>query len=420
MAAEIEAGSDSALRPADEAALAETVADLLARGEAVEVVGAGTKRAFGRPDAPPLRLETAAFDGIRLYEAEELVMSAGAATSLDVIEAALAACNQMLAFEPPDMAALYRCGRARHDRRRVRGAISPGRGACVSGAARDHILGVRAVSGRGEAFKAGGRVVKNVTGYDVPKLLSGAFGTLAVMTEVTFRVLPAPETTATLLASRTGDVELLAAMTEALASPHDVSGAAVLSGAVAAQSKVAALAAIGAPVAALRVEGFGPSVAARLAALTELLGSGRALAVLEDAESAVLWREVRDLAAYAPDAPLGRERCVWRVSIPGSGAAEVLDAVSRATAFECIADWGGGRLFLAVPEGIGDAFAPSVRAAAAAAGGHAILLRAPDALRRIVPPFPPQGATLAALTARVKSAFDPHGVLNPGRMYEGV
>ncbi len=419
MAAEIEAGSDSALRPADEAALAETVADLLARGEAVEVVGAGTKRAFGRPDTPPLRLETAAFDGIRLYEAEELVMSAGAATSLDAIEAALAACNQMLAFEPPDMAALY--GAA--GRGTIGGAFAvnlAGPRRVRSGAARDHILGVRAVSGRGEAFKAGGRVVKNVTGYDVPKLLSGAFGTLAVMTEVTFRVLPAPETTATLLVSGAGDVELLAAMTEALASPHDVSGAAVLSGAVAAQSKVAALAAIGAPVAALRVEGFGPSVAARLAALKELLGSGRELAVLDDADSAVLWREVRDLAAYAPDAPLGRERCVWRVSIPGSGAAEVLDAVSRATAFECIADWGGGRLFLAVPEGIGDAFAPSVRAAAAAAGGHAILLRAPDALRRIVPPFPPQGATLAALTARVKSAFDPHGVLNPGRMYEGV
>jgi glycolate dehydrogenase FAD-binding subunit len=413
----VESGSDSALRPADEAALAETVADLLARGEAVELVGAGTKRALGRPDPPPLRLETAAFAGIRLYEPEELLMSAGAATPVAEIEAALAERRQMLAFEPPDMAVVFGAtGRATIGGAFAANLAGPRR--VRAGAARDHILGVRAVSGRGEAFKAGGRVVKNVTGYDVPKLLAGSFGTLAVMTEVTFRVLPAPETTATLLA-RGSDVALVTAMTTALGSPHDIAGAAVLSAAVAAQSAVVTVAAIGAPVAALRVEGFGPSVAARTEALKSILADHE-LGVLDRAESETLWREIRDLAAFAPAAPLGRERCVWRVAVPGSAAPEVLGAVGRDTRFECIADWGGGRIFLAVPEGGGDAFAPAVRAAAAAAGGHAVLLRATDAIRRAVPPFAPQPAALAALTARVKSAFDPHGVLNPGRMYEGV
>ncbi len=417
MAAELD--TDSALRPADEAALAAQIAELLARGESVALAGNGTKRGLGRPDAPPLRLETASFAGIRLYEPEELVMSAGAATPVAEIEAQLAAHGQMLAFEPPEMAILY----GDEGRGTIGGAFAAnlaGPRRVRAGAARDHILGVRAVSGRGEPFKAGGRVVKNVTGYDVPKLLAGSFGTLAVMCEVTFRALPAPETTSTLLVSTGRDVELLAAMTDALASPHDVSGAAVLSGAVAAQSQVGALAALAAPVAMLRVEGFGPSVAARVAALKDLIGPAREIAVLDGAESAVLWREVRDLAAFAPGAPLGREKCVWRISVPGAAAAGALDAISRATAFDAVLDWGGGRLFLAVPEGIGDAFAPAVRAAAEAAGGHAVLVRAPEGLRRVVPPFPPQPAALAALTARVKSAFDPHGVLNPGRMYEGV
>jgi glycolate dehydrogenase FAD-binding subunit len=208
-------------------------------------------------------------------------------------------------------------------------------------------------------------------------------------------------------------------MTDALGSPHDVSGAATLSRAVAARSAVRTVAAIGAPVAALRIEGFGPSVAARIEALKDLL-EDRELTVLDRTESATLWREIRDLAAFAPDAQLGRDRCIWRVALPGSAAPEFLDAVGRVTRFDCVADWGGGRMFVAVPEGQGDAFAPAVRAAAAAAGGHAMLVRAPDAVRRVVHPFPPQAAALAALAARVKSAFDPHGVLNPGRMYEGV
>ncbi len=409
--------TDSALRPADEAALAEAIADLLARGESVELVGGGTKRALGRPDPPPLRLTTAAFAGIRLYEPEELVMSAGAATPVAEIEAELARHNQILAFEPPDMAALYGAtGRCTIGGAFAANLAGPRR--IRAGAARDHILGLSAVSGRGEPFKAGGRVVKNVTGYDVPKLMAGSFGTLAAMTEVTFRVLPAPETEATLVVAG-ADTALVAAMTAALGSPHDVSGAAALSGAVVAQSAVAAVAAIGAPVAALRIEGFGPSVAARTEALKSLLAEHE-LAAIEGAESRALWREIRDLAAFAPEAPLGRVSCIWRVALPGSKAPEALAAIRRATGFEAVLDWGGGRIFLAVPEGPGDAFAAAVREAAQAAGGHAVLVRAPDALRRIVAPFPPQKAALAALAARVKSAFDPHGVLNPGRMYEGV
>ncbi len=217
------------LRPADEQQLSEAIATCSVRGETLELSAGGSKRGYGRKVDAAHTLDLSAFAGIRLYEPEELVLTAGAATDLGEIERALAAARQHLAFEPPDWRHLWGSNAAPT----LGGVIAcnlSGPRRLRDGAARDHHLGFRAVSGRGEQFKSGGRVVKNVTGYDLSKLIAGSFGTLAAATEVTVKTVPAPEETRTLLLSGLGDAEALAAMTAALAAPYEVSGAAHLPG----------------------------------------------------------------------------------------------------------------------------------------------------------------------------------------------
>jgi glycolate oxidase FAD binding subunit len=278
------------------------------------------------------------------------------------------------------------------------------------------VLGVHGVSGRGEAFKSGGRVVKNVTGYDLSKLMTGSYGTLAALTEIAIKVLPAPEKIRTVLVFGLDDEAAQRAMTAALNSSHEVSGAAHLPLAVAAQSGVSYVGGAGGAVTALRVEGFGPSVAARTEALRELLGSFGALEELHSANSALLWQEVRDVVPFqAGDQPL------WRISVtPGAGAAVVRD-IADAQPGAVYYDWGGGLIWYRLDGQIDDAGAAAIRAAVGRyGGGHATLVRASDEVRALVDVFEPQADGLAALSARVKDSFDPRRILNPGRMYRGV
>jgi len=251
------------------------------------------------------------------------------------------------------------------------------------GAARDHFLGCTAVTGRGELVRAGGRVVKNVTGYDVPKVLAGSWGTLAVLTEVTVRVAPAPETERTLrVASRTPE-DALRVLTAALGSAHDVSAAAFDP----------------ARGALLRIEGFAASVDARAAALRELLATAHD--AVEAAESRALWREIGSASVLAS------HPVVWRVSVPPSDAPRVVAALAPE---RYVLDWGGGLIFAAYRD------VDAARVRGAVRNGHATLLKAPADARRAVPSFPPPEPKLAALGARLKRAFDPDGKLNPGRM----
>ena len=283
-----------------------------------------------------------------------------------------------------------------------------------AGAARDHFLGMHAVSGRGERFKAGGRVVKNVTGYDVCKLLAGSYGTLALMHEVTVKVLPAPERTRTVLVFGLEPAAALDALGAALGSAHEVSGAAHMPAEIAARSAVSYVSGAGAAVSAVRVEGFPASVEARCEALRALLGPFGAVEELHSKNSATLWREIRDVRAFAGDS-----RPLWRLSVPPASGAAAAARVAEAADVRALFDWGGGLLWLAV-DGAPDAGEVPVRAAAMAVGGHATLVRADAPTRAARAVFQPQATGLAALTARIKRAFDPTGVLNPGRMYAGV
>src|SRR5436305_11092632 len=241
------------LQPRTAKDLVDAVQWALSRGAALELVGHGTKRAIGRPAQSDLTLDLSGLTGVILYEPEELVLSAQAGTPLEEIEALLAAQGQHLAFEPMDYGVLLNGAAASGTIGGTLAANLSGPRRIAAGAARDHFLGFEAVSGRGEAFKSGGRVVKNVTGYDLCKLIAGSWGTLAALTTVTIKTLPRPQTQATVVVSGLDDATAVRAMTAAMATSCDVSGAAHLPATVAARIEPSVAA--GRSLTLLRLEG---------------------------------------------------------------------------------------------------------------------------------------------------------------------
>ena len=394
--------------PANLDELRDAVVTALAAEEPVEIIGGGSKRGLGRPLQTPHLLDLSSLVGIRDYEPSELVLTAGAATPLAEIERTLAEHGQMLAFEPPDWRDLLGGG----GEPTLAGALAcnlAGPRRIKAGAARDHFLGFRGVSGRAEAFKAGGKVVKNVTGYDLCKLMAGSYGTLAALEEVTVKVLPRPETAATVLFSGLEPTTAVRLMSAALGSPHEVSGAAYLpNGAGAAPPRTVAL----------RVEGPAPSVAFRRDALAQEHKAAGA-EFLADSDSASLWRAIGEAS---PLAGFG-DRAVWRVSVAPSRGAEFAETIGRSLDAVWFLDWGGGLVWAAVA-GTEDGGAETIRGAIRGddgqGTGHATLIRGSAALRRAVAVFEPQPPGLAALSRRVKEAFDPRHILNLGRMAEGL
>jgi glycolate oxidase FAD binding subunit len=398
-------------RPRTAEDLKEVIAWAVAEEVPVEIIGAGTKRGFGRPGEAKTLVALDGLSGIGLYEPAELVMSAKAGTPLPEIEARLAENRQQLAFEPPDYGALLGGAPGRGTIGGVFACNLSGPRRIKAGAARDHFLGVQAVTGRGDLIKSGGRVVKNVTGYDLCKLLAGSFGTLAALTEVTFKVLPGPEEACTLAVPAVDRTRGFAALRAAMASPCDVAGAVWLPAAVAGR-ETRALAGMG-DVALVRLEGQRPSVRARADRLKALLAGAKAIEELGRGESMALWQEIRDVALLPGGTPL------WRISVPPTAGAPLLEALAQDLPFAWLADWAGGLLWLAVADAP-DAGADRIRAAIAAPGGHATLVRGSAELRAAVPVFQPQEPALARLSARVKESFDPKRILNRGRVYPDV
>ncbi|WP_454918930.1 glycolate oxidase subunit GlcE [Xanthobacter sediminis] len=393
----------------DEQDVADAVAAAFGRRRTLDVVGSGSKRALGRPAAADAVLDVSALSGVTLYEPEELVLAARCGTPHRDIEDMLAARGQMLAFEPMDTGPLLGGPAGAGTLGGLLAVNLSGPRRISAGAARDHALGLRAVSGRGEIFKAGGRVVKNVTGYDLPRLFAGAFGTLGVATEITLKVLPRPETECTVLVPGLAPARAAEAMSAAMGSSCEVSGAAYAPAAVA--GRMPGLTA--ADAVALRLEGVAPSVSARRDMLLRVLAPFGAAEILEAAASTALWRSVRDAAPFAGQG----ERALWRISTAPTAGPPLAARLSAELGAEACCDWAGGLVWLALPGA--DAAADKVRAALAPHGGHATLIRASAAERTRAAVFQPLDGALAALTQRVKASFDPGGVLNPGRMHEG-
>jgi glycolate oxidase FAD binding subunit len=379
------------LKPTSDAELSQMIAE--AQGP-LEVIGTGTKRRLGRPVQAAASLDMSGFSGVIVYEPEELILEVGAGTPLSEVEALIGAKSQQLAFEPPDWSGLL--GSAHGGT--VGGLVScnlSGPRRIKSGAARDHVLGLRGVTGAGDVFKAGARVVKNVTGYDLPKLLTGSYGTLAALTAVILKVLPAPETEETVVLRGLDDAAAVAAMSLAMQSACEVSSAAYVPG----------------EAVYLRLEGIAASVAYRRDALATLLATP--VEVMAAKTSGQTWRAIRDGAMFADN----NSHPLWRLSVAPSDAPEIIRRLKAKLDIRYLFDWAGGLIWIEVPPEA-DAAAGLIRQAFTQ--GHAMLIRAPDAVRAAVDVFQPQEAALAALSARVKDSFDPRHMLNPGRMYRSI
>ena len=400
------------LKPRNARDVEEALRWAVAEEKPLEVIGQGSKRAVGRPSQTDLTLDLSGLTGVTLYEPEELVLSAKAGTPIAEIEALLDSHGQQLAFEPADYGALFGQPAGQGTLGGVVAANLSGPRRIKAGAARDHVLGITAVTGRAETIKTGGRVVKNVTGYDLCKVLSGSWGTLAAMTEITIKVLPKPETEATVLVEGLTDAQGCAAMAAATATSADVSGAAHLPDHVASWFE-------GLPKAdaatVFRIEGVAPSVAHRREQLVAQLKGFGAVTILDETASRALWRDIRDVKAFAVAS--ARHRPLWRLSTAPASGYRLVDFITPAA--QMFYDWAGGLVWVGMPYE-DEADAGSVRTAVAALGGHATLIRAPAAVRASVDVFQPEEPGVRALSRRIKESFDPRGVLNPGRIWAGV
>lgn len=391
---------EATLKPRDAAETCEAIKWAAAEHKPVEIIGQGSKRELGRPVQAAHVLDLSDLSGVMDYEPAELILTVKAGTPIAEIEKLVADNGQELSFEPIDYGPLLGKSSGQGTIGGVVAANLSGPRRVKAGAARDHILGMEAVSGRGEIFNSGGKVVKNVTGYDLPRALCGSWGTLAVATSMTLKVNPRPETSATFVLNGLSDEDATKAMCAAMGSSAEVSGAAHLP------------AGIEGPDARtlLRLEGFATSVDYRYSSLESLLAPyGRATRLDSDASEA-LWRRIRDVMPFASSSTP-----VWRVSVAPTAGTGLVARLKETLDIEAFFDWSGGLVWVNCPDGV--VHDKVIReAVSASGGGHATLIRADASERVSVPVFEPQPDALANLAKRIKDQFDPHGILNPGRM----
>ena len=418
MTAEFGFESVDTLKVRDAKDVEEVVRAAIASEQPLEIIGHGTRRAIGHPMATNAVLDLSALNAVSAYEPNELIITVQAGAPLADVQSLIDSKNQQFAFEPMDTSALLGVSGSGTIGGMI-GAGLAGPRRIKAGGARDHLLGAHAVSGFGDSFKTGGRVVKNVTGYDLCKLLAGSWGTLAVMTEVTLKVMPKPESERTLVLGGLDDVTANRAMTAALGSPYDVSGAAHVPNSAFRPARGAFAGLVGA--------GAGGHAAA--ARGHRRLGGGSRQFARQDARAVRAGGNAagcglgNGLERHPRRRALRRRRRARRLA----GVADRLSAglrgalgqaLARETGGDVIYDWGGGLIWAALPPKP-DAQAALVRQRVEAAGGHAALIRASEQTRRHVDVFHPQAAGLAALSQRVRHSFDPKIILNRGRMLRG-
>jgi len=391
--------------PRDEIEVAEIIKDAASRCSPLRIEGGGTKSSAGRPVHADSVISSTSLRGIAVYEPSELVIQVRSGTPVDEVQSQLRENGQDLPFEPPHFNSLY-VGRGRPTIGALAAMNLSGSRRISAGAARDCLLGVRFINGRGEIIRSGGRVMKNVTGLDLVKLMAGSWGTLGFLTEVTFKVLPSARASETLCLEGLADKDAIEVLTVAMGSPYDVSGAAHIpeqDADVPAQTLI-------------RIEGSHSSVEVRVKRLQALIRKYGPVLRLGEDQTAVVWAAIRELTPLRARS----DEIVWRLSVPPSAASVVTELIhSKLEAARWYFDWSGGLIWLALP-GQPDAGCNIVRAAVAAVGGYATLMRASEEVRRSVPVFHELSPALMAITTKLKNSFDPNGILNPSRMYDRV
>jgi len=384
----------------------------LSNNKRLSIAGNNSKATLGRPMNVDAKLGLSGLSGIEMYEPAELVMKAKAGTLVTLVEEELGASGQQLAFTPPDYGPLL--GQAA-GLGTLGGIFAPnlsGSNRIKAGAARDHLLGVNGFTGRGEAFQTGSRVMKNVTGYDLCKLVAGSYGTLAICTSLTFKVLPKPEKIRTVLVYGITLEASVALMRDAMSSVHEVSAAAYMPPKIASKTGIDYLEGDVSAV-ALKIEGPAPSVEYRCAALLKMFeGLGR-VEELHGHRSSTLWKYLSDVRPFSEN----QTSNVWKISIPPSNAPAFIKAISSSlSGLEYFLDWAGGLVWVSVPEGVDNAGDVVIRQNLNGSG-HATLIRASEKLRKEVLPFQPQNSVIAKISERIREGYDPQRILNPERMY---
>ncbi len=381
----------------------------------VEICGNRTKRLIGRPMQAATRVSTSEMRGVTLYEPTELVISARSGTPLAEIEALLDEHGQEFAFEPNH---LERLTNGEPDAQPTIGGIvstnSSGPRRILRGSARDQLLGMRAVNGLGEIIKSGGRVMKNVTGYDLARGVAGTWGTLAILSEVTLKVLPKAEETRSLIFLNLPDEAAVNAMCRAMGSPFEVSGTVHVPAAFAERLSNPDIAKLGQSITALRLENFSSALDYRIARLHDDLKPFGAIYELDDARSRSFWNDIRALTFLG-----GSDWPLWRITAAPDRAPKLVSALRAHLECQAAYEWSGGLIWLEVSPAT-DAGATVLRRIIAEFQADAMLVRASQASRAAVDVFQPLPETNMALIRRLKEAFDPHRILNPGRLYAGI
>ncbi len=384
----------SLYHPESAAEAADIVMQAVQDKTALRLTGGGTKSQIGKPFEAKATVSTTKMSGITLYEPSELVIGAKAGTPLAELVKTLDAQGQFLPFEPQDWRMfLDSSGEATVGGMAATRASGPRR--IWGGSCRDSMIGVTFVNGRGEVIKSGGRVMKNVTGLDLVKLQGGAWGTLGLLTEVIFKVVPKPERVTTLVWNGLNDRRAIDLLNSALASPFEPTGAAHLP----AEGKTV-----------LRLEGFDFSIRYRTEALSKRLADYGQPDVIEDEESRSLWHDIRDIRSFA-----GSGLAVWRITCAPKDGPELVSAIASNRDIKVFYDWGGGLIWLVTAES-GEAGASIIRSVTARFGGDAMLVRGSSRLRAEIAVFQPMATPLARLTEKMRASLDPHSLFNPGLM----
>jgi glycolate dehydrogenase FAD-binding subunit len=384
----------------------------LAGKHGLAVQGNASKITLGRPMEVEATLDMSGLSGIELYEPAELVMKAKAGMKLTEVKAMLDQQGQKLAFEPPDFGPLLGTAPDLGTLGGTFAANLSGSSRVKAGAARDHLLGVSGFTGRGQLFQTGSRVMKNVTGYDLCKLVAGSYGTLAIATRLTFKVLPKHESMRTVLVYDQDLASAIACMRDALSSVHDVAAAAYLPADIAGKVPIDYISGSGKAVVALKIEGPKPSATFRCEAMRKIMSDFGNTDELHSHNSREFWKLTSNAAPF-----VGEAGPLWRLSIPPGNANKVVTLIrDQLSDFTYFSDWAGGLIWVQLASSPDDGGAAVIRGAVGEEG-HATLIRGPEDVRRTIDPFQPVSPTIALLTRRIKEGFDPENILNPGRMY---